>query len=250
MTEGSTSAFEGHPWRAAFRTMGRLLIFRASQDELAQPGWPHLAVGLCCTLIVGIGRYWDNPRVGLVQALGLGSLVYVFVLALFLWLIIWPLRPRYWSYFRVLTFITLVSPPAILYAIPVQMVYGLDTANAINAWFLAIVASWRVALLFFFLRRLGEIGWLAITTATLLPLSFIVVGLTILNLDQVVFDMMSGIVDKSPNDTSYAVLITLSWLSILLFIPLVILYLAMIASRFWAFRDEDAGLMKDDKNNR
>ena len=237
-------------WRSVFGTMGRLLFFRASQDELANPGWRHLAIGLCCTWIVGIGRYWDNPRVGLLQHLGLGSLVYVFLLSLFLWLIIWPLRPRYWSYFRVLTFVTLVSPPAILYAIPVQMFCALDTANSINAWFLAIVAAWRVALLFFFLRRMGELGWFAITTATLLPLSLIVVVLTVLNLERVVFNLMGGLVNRSPNDGAYEVLLVLSWLSIVLFIPLLICYLAMIASRFWAFREEDAGLRKDDRHDR
>ena len=237
-------------WRSVFGTMGRLLFFRASQDELANPGWRHLAIGLCCTWIVGIGRYWDNPRVGLLQYLGLGSLVYVFLLSLFLWLIIWPLRPKYWSYFRVLTFVTLVSPPAILYAIPVQMFCPLDTANSVNAWFLAIVAAWRVALLFFFLRRMGELAWFAIITATLLPLSLIVLVLTVLNLERVVFNLMGGMVNRSPNDSAYDVLLVLSWLSIVLIIPLVISYLAMIASRFWAFREQDAGLRKYDKHDR
>ena len=237
-------------WRSVFGTMGRLLFFRASQDELAGLGRRHLVVGLGCTWIVGIGRYWDNPRVGLLQHMGLGSVVYVFILSLFLWLIIWPLRPRHWSYFRLLTFVTLVSPPAIFYAIPVQMFFRLDTANSVNAWFLAIVAAWRVALLFFFLRRMGELGWFAITTATLLPLSMIVVALTVLNLEQVVFNLMGGMVARSPNDSSYEVLIVLSWLSLVLFIPLLIGYLAMIFSRLWSFREEDAGLRKDDKNGR
>src|SRR6266576_1888990 len=101
-----------------------------------QLGWRHFAAGLFCTWLVGMGRYWDNPRVGLLQHLGVGSIVYGFILSLFLWLMIWPLRPRNWSYFRVFTFVTLVSPPAILYAIPVQMFYPLDTANSINALFL------------------------------------------------------------------------------------------------------------------
>jgi len=250
MNYPSASGLAQPRWRSVFGTMVRLLFFRASQDELANPGWRHLSIGLCCTWIVGIGRYWDNPRVGLLQHLGLGSLVYVFLLSLFLWLIIWPLRPKYWSYFPVLTFVTLVSPPAILYALPVQMFYPLDTANSINAWFLAIVAAWRVALLFFFLRRMGVLGWFAITTATLLPLSFIVVVLTVLNLERVVFNLMGGIVSRSPNDSAYDVLLVLSWLSILLFIPLVICYLTMIASGAWAFREEDAGLRKDDKHDR
>src|SRR3712207_7552248 len=45
-----------------------------------------LAFGLACTWLVGVGRYWDNPRASLLQHLGVGSVVYVFALALLLWL--------------------------------------------------------------------------------------------------------------------------------------------------------------------
>jgi hypothetical protein len=196
-------------------------------------GWQHLTAGLICTWLVGMGRYWDNPRVGLLQHLGVGSVVYVFVLAFFLWLIIWPLRPRHWSYWRVLAFVSLVSPPAAIYAIPVQMFFSLYTANEINAWFLASVAIWRVALLFFFLRRLGELGWPQIIVASLLPLTLIVTVLTVLNLEKVVFDLMGGFVKRSPNDEAYGVLFVLSYFSILLFIPLVLIYIGMVAMRFW-----------------
>jgi len=182
-----------------------------------------------CTWLVGMGRYWDNPRVGLLQHLGTGSLVYIFILSLFLWLLIWPLRPRHWSYFRVLTFVSLVSPPAVLYAIPVEKFVGLDTANAINAWFLAIVATWRVALLVFFLRRLAELNWFSVITATLLPLTLIVVVLVQLNLEKVVMSMMSGMGSSpSPNDAAYVVLAVLSLLAYLLFLPLVICYLVLV----------------------
>jgi hypothetical protein len=99
----------------------RLLTFRASRDELLGMTSKHLVFGLLCAWIVGMGRYWDNSRVGILQHLGIGSVIYVFVLSLFLWSIIWPLRPQNWSYLRVATFISLVSPPAILYAIPGQL---------------------------------------------------------------------------------------------------------------------------------
>ena len=145
-------------WRDVPLTTLRLIFFRISQTELIGLTWKHLAFGVFCTWLVGMGRYWDNPRVGLLQHLGVGSVVYIFILSLFLWLIAWPLRPRNWSYFRVLTFVSLVSPPAVLYAIPVEKFAGIETANWINVWFLAIVAIWRVALLFSFLKRLGELG--------------------------------------------------------------------------------------------
>ena len=42
---------------------------------------------------------------------------------------------------------------------------------------------------------------------------------------------MGGRIDPSPNDAAYGVLILLSWLSILLFIPLVVCYLVFIVER-------------------
>jgi len=197
------------------RTALRVLFFRATREELLGLDYRHLAFGLVFTWLAGVGRYWDSPRAALVQKLGLGSLAYVFVLAAFLYLILWPLRPAGWSYLRLLTFITLVSPPALLYAIPVERFLSLQGAQTANAWFLAIVASWRVALLFFFLMRLGQLRWYAVTVASLLPLAIIVVALFFLNLEHVVFDLMAGIrpEQRSPNDTAYMVVFLLSMLA-------------------------------------
>lgn len=224
------------PWRAVVVTSLRVIFFRASQFELIQVNGRHLVLGLACTWLVGMGRYWDNPRVGWLQHLGVGSVVYVFILSLFLCLIIWPLGPRNWSYFRVLTFVSLVSPPAILYAIPVEKFVSLATANSVNAMFLLIVASWRVALLIFLLKRVGELKWPSMVVATLLPLTLIVVTLSVLNLDKVVLDLMGGIQNPSPNDAAYAVLLMLSYFSILMFVPLVITYAIIVALRLAASR--------------
>lgn len=212
-------------WRNVIRTTARLLFFRSTREELLHLNYRHLIFGLCCTWAVGVGRYYDNPRVSLLQHLGVGSVIYIFLLALLLWLVIWPLKPKAWSYFRVLTFISLVSPPAILYAIPVERTFNLEVANAINAWFLAVVAGWRVGLLIFFLSRSGELEFQSVIIATLLPLTFIVVTLTVLNLERVVFDFMGGFRDRSPNDGAYGILFLLSFFSFLLFIPIFIWYL-------------------------
>ena len=56
---------------------------------------------------------------------------------MFVWLVIWPLRPKEWSYKKVLTFVSLTSAPAILYAIPVERFLSLPTARSVNAWFLS-----------------------------------------------------------------------------------------------------------------
>lgn len=210
----------------------RLLVFRTSREELIQVNTNHLLVGLVCTWIVGIGRYWDNPRVGLLQHLGVGSVVYIFALALLLWLIIWPLRPEKWTYFRVLTFVSLVSPPAILYSIPVQYVFSIQTANGVNSIFLVVVSAWRVALLVFFLRRVGRLELGSALIATLVPITLIIVALTILNLERVVFNFMGGFVDRSPNDGPYILLVFLTYFAVLLFVPLVLAYVAVCAHRW------------------
>jgi hypothetical protein len=170
---------------------------------------------------VGIGRYWDDPGAKLLQHLGIGSVIYIFALSLLLWLLIWPLRPKAWSYRNVLTFVSLTSPPAILYAIPVERLLDLEKARTFNVWFLAIVASWRVALLIFYLRRHARLQPFSIAVATLLPLTFIITALTVLNLERAVFNLMGGLREKgTANDNAYLVLFVLSYLSVMLFIPL------------------------------
>jgi hypothetical protein len=194
-------------------------------------GWRHLAFGLAWAWIAGIGRYWDNHRVGFWQHLGLGSVIYVFILALFLGLVIWPMRPRHWTYFRVVAFVAMVSPPALIYAIPVERFLPLYTANSINAMFLLIVAVWRVALLFWFLNRVGRLPWYVVFVGATLPLSFIVVALTMLNLEKVVFELMGGMTQPSGNDSAYVALFYISLISIYLFIPLLIAYVTIAVIR-------------------
>jgi hypothetical protein len=211
-------------------TVIRLLTFRITRDELLQFDHRHLAFGVACTWVVGIGRWWDDPRANLLQHLGIGSVVYILLLSLLLWLIIWPLKPHNWSYRHVLTFVSLTSPPALLYAIPVERFTSLGTARSLNVWFLAIVAAWRVALLFFYLGRHARLSAFSITVAALLPVTLIVVTLTMLNLERAVFDVMGGLRDGgTANDSAYGVLVALTFLSMLLFIPLVICYIFLSA---------------------
>ncbi len=210
----------------------RLLTFRLTREEFLAFDYRHFIFGLVCTWIVGIGRYWDNPKAELLQHLGIGSVVYIFVLALFLSLFIVPLRAKDWSYFRFLIFISLVSPPAILYAIPIEKFTNLEIANSVNAWFLFIVATWRVALLLFALRRFFAMDWLSAITATFLPLGLIVLGLALLNLERVVFNIMGGMsAPSSANDSAYGVLLAIVFFAILFSPILLIIYIVLIAKR-------------------
>jgi len=208
----------------AARTAARVLFFRASREELESLGLRHFAIGMICTWIVGMGRHWDNLRSEPLQYLGTGSVVYVFVLAFLLWAAARPMSRRPWPYGSFLAFVTLTSPPGILYAIPVERITDLPTSQNVNSFFLALVAGWRVSLYFFYVRRLGLMPLFQQATATLLPLLAAICALTILNLDHVVFDLMRGVVDPSPHDKAYDVLFTITMCSFTLLPICVIAY--------------------------
>ncbi|MBL8204449.1 MAG: hypothetical protein JNM09_09480 [Blastocatellia bacterium] len=230
-----------------FKSAIKLLTFRLGREEFLRLNYKHLAFGLICTWIVGMGRYWDDPGASLLQHLGVGSLIYILALSLLLWLIIWPLKPHAWSYRHVLTFVSLVSPPAILYAIPVERFYRLETARTMNVWFLATVAVWRVALLFFYLMRHARLNPATIILAALLPITLIIVTLTALNLERAVFDLMAGIRENGgANDEAYAVLVFLTFWSVILFVPILAGYLIAIV-KVWSNSRADLSIIS--KNN-
>lgn len=202
----------------------RLLTFRISREELLALDQGHLVLGLAGTWLVGMGRYWDDAGARMVQKSGLGSLVYVFVLSFILWVLVKPYFVEGWSYRGVLTFVTLTSFPGLLYAIPVERYTDIDTAASINLWFLAVVAAWRLALLFFYLRRFSGLNFAYITIVALLPVCLIIVTLTVLNLERGVFQIMGGIREKTSDDAVNGLLFLLSLFSIMASGPLVIGY--------------------------
>lgn len=191
-----------------------LLLFRSFKPNIAEYGYLYLAWGLFVTWLVGIGRYWDHPSAQLWQYWGLGSISYVFFLALLIWAIAAPLRPDNWSYRNVLIFVTLTSLPALLYAIPVEKFMTLGDAQSANVTFLAIVALWRVGLLFKFLQSVGGLSGTAVTVVALLPLVIIVTVLVGLNLEQAVFNIMGSGGRPTQNDSSYTILSMITFLSL------------------------------------
>jgi hypothetical protein len=207
-----------------FSTLIRLLTFRLTREEMLQFNKKHFILGLIGTWIVGIGRYWDDSGASLLQHLGLGSVIYIFVMALLVWAILLPFKVPNWNYFMVLTFIGLTSFPAIFYAIPVEKFLSIETANTINVWFLAIVAAWRLALFYYFLKHFTRLGKFNILTVTLMPICIVISILTLLNLHRVVFNIMGGVRNPTPHDGSYAVLMVLTGLSLILSIPLLTSY--------------------------
>jgi len=211
----------------------RLLTFRSFKPELTLFNH-YLAFGFLFTWLCGIGRYWDNPRVDLWQSVGLGSVAYVVFLAFILWAIIYPLKPHNWTYRNVLLFVTLTSPPALLYAIPVERFVALETAQTINVWFLAVVAAWRVVLLYLYLKRSARLSGFAIVVACFLPLTLIVAALAALNLEHVVFKLMAGLEEheRSANDAAYVILLVITYLSVMLSPLLLGCYAWMVYKRY------------------
>jgi len=205
-------------------TLIKLLTFRLTREEMLQFERKHFIFGLIGTWIVGMGRYWDDPGANILQHLGMGSVIYIFVLAAFIWVILLPFKVEKWNYFTVLTFIGLTSFPAIFYAIPVERFCTMETANTMNVWFLAVVAAWRLALLYYFLKRFTRLHFANIITVTLMPICIIISILTLLNLHRVVFNIMGGIRNPTPHDSAYMILILLTGISMVLSIPLLIAY--------------------------
>lgn len=207
--------------------MLKLVAFRISREELSRLNRSDLYVGLFVTWLVGMGRYWDDPKANILQHLGVGSVIYIFVLAGLIWLMLKPFKISDWRYERLLTFVSLTSLPAIFYAIPVELYFDVDTSARINAYFLTAVATWRVALLMFFLIRSAQLSIGPALVGTFLPITFIVTLLTVLNLERAVFNIMGGIREKTSHDTAYQVLVMITMLSMILFVPLLIGYIVI-----------------------
>jgi len=214
------------------RTTGNLLIFRPAVVDQARLGPLYIGTGLVLAWLAGIGRHWDNPRLPLWQHLGLDSVTYVLVFSALLWLILWPMRPDNWRYSTVLIFVGMTAPPAYLYVLPGRISSDPETVGIMKVWLLVIVAGWRVALLARFLHRPAGLRTGEIIVATLLPLTLIVTSLSVLNLDRAVFDIMGGRRAPTADDSAYAVLMVLTFVSACLLPFVLIGYAAICWSRY------------------
>ena len=166
-------------------------------------------------------------------------MIYIFLLAGLLFIITIPYRLPGWSYFRVLTFVSLTSFPAVLYAIPVERFLPINTAASLNAWFLAIVAAWRLALLIRFNRISGLINWAYALVLALFPMCLLIVSLTFLNLEKAVFNIMGGMRQTTGREAAYSVLIALTTISFVMFFPLAIGYCIGIFKHYKKYKSSN-----------
>lgn len=209
----------------------KILIFRFNKEDIHSLNRTHFVIGLMGTWLAGIGRYWDHPNAEVLQYAGLGSVIYIFILALLIYIVVLPYKLQGWNYFKVLTFISLTSFPAILYAIPVEKFSTMSTAASINAWFLGIVALWRLSLLFRFLKVFDNLKWHNVLFIALFPMCLLIVTLTILNLEKAVFAIMGGLRQTTGREKAYDVLLSLTFFSMILILPLLIGYMEGIIRR-------------------
>lgn len=209
----------------------RFIIFQRPLGNIG-PDWKaYLAVGLVITAIVGIGRSWDDPAATLFDLSGIGSLIYVFVLAAILWITGVPLKPERWTYRSVLLMVTMTALPGIIYAVPVERMLSADAARSTNLLFLAGVAIWRVSLFGFFLRSVARLSPWATTVVMFLPLALIVAPLSLLGILNAIMSSMGGVRTDGPSEISANVLFLVaaaSWISL----PILIGgYIALVVKR-------------------
>lgn len=80
---------------------------------------------------------------------------------------------------------------------------------------------------------MARLSALSIAVAALLPITLIIVVLTVLNLERAVFDVMGGLREAgTANDSAYGILVGLTLFSMILFVPLLTCYVVLSV---WSF---------------
>lgn len=191
----------------------KFLAFRPVRPDVKRLRWHFLVLGLVSSWLAGMGRYWDTSEAQWWQYAGLGSVVYTFFMATFLFALILPMHPRNWSYLNVLTFVGMTAPPAIFYAIPVERFTDPTTASQVNYGFLIVVATWRVGLLWLYLRRSAQLRIVPAMVALMLPLALMMVVLAYMQLSMTVMEGMAGIRTEQPKNLAGEFIVSLGFIS-------------------------------------
>lgn len=171
----------------------RFAFFKPLQGDVGARSTAYLVTGLSITWIVGFGRTWDFETAPLWLRTGLHSVAYALVLAALIWAVTLALRPARWTYRNVLLMVTMTALPGLIYAIPVERILPADAARGVNLIFLLIVASWRMALFYRFLRKVALLPPGATLVAWLLPPALIAAPLSAFGMLDAVMRGMSGI---------------------------------------------------------
>ncbi len=152
----------------------RVLTFTASPEELLSIGKREYFFGLGLVWLAGMGRYWHDLHANWVSKTGFSGICYVVLLGTFLWILFALVGARNLKFGRLIIFICMTAPPALLYALPVEMVVPAFYAEWTNILSLLFVSIWRVALLVWFIRKTTELSPMRTGVAVFLPLSCII----------------------------------------------------------------------------
>jgi hypothetical protein len=222
--------------KSALKLIFRVLSFRATPEEFGRAGKEFLLTGLAITWVVGIGRWWDDPRVLPIPVrMGLGSVVYVFVLAAVLWVLAKPLMNRRTGYYEVAAFVAATSLPGIIYAFPIEAISPDAPASDYNVKALLFVAAYRVSLLIWFCYRILQLSFPGALVVTFLPISLISLGVVMAGMGHRVFDIMGGFREAFPPSAVEEVLTMIGCLSFLL-APVLGLWYVMACGQRWLDR--------------
>jgi hypothetical protein len=218
------------PVSAILADFGRFLLLKPLRGDVAKNWRAYFAVGVLITWLVGIGRAWDHPDDPLLARSGVLSLLYILALSAFIWLVGVALKPERWRYRNVLLMTTMTAAPGIIYAIPVERFLNPDVARATNLIFLIIVAVWRMALYYFFLRRTANLPSSPALVAALLPPTVIIVILSTAGVLSMVAMNMGGVEQATPVEAFSSQV--LFWLAVGSWIALPVLMIAWLSLVF------------------
>jgi len=210
----------------------RFAVFKPLKGDPAKHWRTYLLVGAAITWVVGFGRYWDDAEEPLLLRSGFTSIFYTLALSAFIWLIVLGLKPERWSYRNVLLMVMMTALPGIIYAIPVEMFMSNESAGAVNMLFLAIVAGWRMALYYTFLKRVAKLPPVASLVGWLLPPTVILAALGFYGITYVIAGGMAGVRDEvDPQMASMQVIAYLGLASWVCLPILALIYVVLLFER-------------------
>ena len=152
----------------------KILFFCASKDELLSLGRREFYFGIILVLLAGIGRFWQDGGANILLRSGISSVIYVYLLAIPLWIQFALIRAENWKLGRLVSFVCLTAPPAFLLAIPLAQFFTAYQAESISVVLILLVAVWRLALLAFYVAKTASLSALRIFLALFLPLSLLI----------------------------------------------------------------------------
>ena len=212
----------------ALRTIFRTLTFRAKREELKENVAARLVTALVITWIVGIGRWWDDPRdLPFFVRMGVGSVLYVFGMAAILWATFAPLVSERLGAHHFVAFVASTSLPGLVYAVPIERWTDMDTAATYNVFALLFVSVYRVSLLIWFCLRINKLNWTESMVVTFLPISVIAFSLTALGHAASVMDIMGGLRDRMSKSDMEMIVGLIGCLSVVCGPVLLLIYIAM-----------------------